>query len=273
MKRSTVFRRLLIVDALLLLAAAGVVVGLVKICFVPAPIVYTPQRVARDSMLITTIMSLDTVANPFDMRLDTLPGGCTRLDVDRRISQSREFNDSNYLHLQAAGEIGIEPIFNDYDAWDIHAPVVHVRSCPEYYVDKLSHSLPYLVPQAEWLLRDIGRSFRDSLESRGGGEYRVKVTSLLRTGSSVRRLRRRNGNAVNHSAHLYGTTFDISYSNFACDSAYTVARSTDDLRLLLAEILRRYHDEGFCYVKHERKQSCFHITARPVEYTLQGTYK
>lgn len=268
MKRNTVFKRLLIVDAVMLIIAAGIVVGSAKMIFAPIPSIYTPERVTRDSLFITSVMTIDTLPNPYDVRRDTMPGGCVRMEVDRRIQKSREFNDSNYLHIAAAEKIGIEPIFSDYDAWDIHRPVVWVKSCENYYIDKLSHSLPYLVPEAEALLNDIGRSFRDSLNARGGGEYRIKVTSLLRTGSSVRRLRRRNGNAVNHSAHLYGTTFDISYSNFACDSVVTVARTTDDLQMLLSEILREFRDDGRCYVKHERKQSCFHITTRPIEFPI-----
>lgn len=268
MKRNKVFRRLLIVDAIILLLASGIVVGSVKMIFAPAPQVYTPERIARDSVFITSIMAIDTLPNPYDVRLDTMPGGCIRMNVDRRLQKSREFNDSNYLHIAAARNLGIEPIYNDYDAWDIHRPVVWVKSCEDYYIDRLSHSLPYLVPEARSLLSDIGRTFRDSLQARGGGEYRIKVTSLLRTESSVKRLRRRNSNAVNQSAHLYGTTFDISYSNFACDTLVTVPRTTDDLQLLLGEILRDFHDQERCYVKHERKQSCFHITVRPVQYPL-----
>lgn len=266
MKRRLLLERMLLIDVMILIAAGFVAFSTVKVCLVPEPPRLTPEQITRDSLRIVEILARDTKINPYDSRLDSMPEGCIRLDVDRSFSHGREFNDSNYLHLEAARELGIEPIDDDLTAWDIHRRVVPVRSCAEYYVDELRHSLPYLVPEAEWLLRDIGAAFKDSLAARGGGDYRVKVTSVLRTGSSIRRLRRRNGNAVNRSAHLFGTTFDLSYSNFACNSD-SLPRTTDDLRLLLAEVLKNFRDQGRCYIKHERKQSCFHITVRPVQST------
>ena len=83
---------------------------------------------------------------------------------------------------------------------------MQVRSCADFYVDDLRHSYPYLVPEAAALLHDIGAAFNDSLEARGGGSYRMKVTSLLRTPYTVRSLRRVNRNAVGESTHFYGTT-------------------------------------------------------------------
>lgn len=195
-------------------------------------------------------------------RLPDMPSGGRRLKVDRSIRIGCQFNDQNPVHLASAMQAGIDPIESTAAAWPLRVPVVKVESCADYYVDSLAHSLPYLVPDAERLLRSIGSTFRDTLAARGGGDYRVKVTSLLRTPATVRRLRRRNRNAVERSAHLYATTFDISYSNFVCNSD-TVARTTEDLKLLLAEILRDFQEKDYCWVKHERKQSCFHITVRP----------
>lgn len=261
-KRHTVMMRYLLVCLGIVALTVVVIVGTVRVALTPPPPARTAADITRDSLVSLAILEPYPACNPYDTRLDSLPGGCIRLDVDRRIVNGREFNDSNYLHLRVADAIGINPITCESDAWDIDRPIVRIWSCRDYFVDNLSHSLPYLVPQADALLHDIGRAFNDSLAARGGGAYRVKVTSVLRTESSVRRLRRRNGNAVGRSAHLYGTTFDLSYSNFACD-ADSLPRSTDDLRLLLSEILRDFRSRGRCYVKHERKQSCFHITVRP----------
>lgn len=266
MKRGTLFGRMLVVDGLVIIAGIGVGVQTVNTAFAPAHPSVSPQEFTHDSLIACAILDRRPIENPYLARLDSMPPGGIRLDVDRSISHGREFNDSNYLHLNAANEIGIQPIGSEMDAWNIDRPIVKVESCRDFYIDKLTHSLPYLVPEAEILLHEIGRSFRDTLASRGGGDYRIKVTSILRTNSSIKRLRRRNRNAVGGSAHLYGTTFDISYSNFVCDSL-TTPRTTEDMKLLLAEILRQYRDQGRCYVKHERKQSCFHITARPVEIT------
>lgn len=201
--------------------------------------------------------------NPYDVHLDTMPDqGCVKLRLNSiGGTLGRVFNDSNYVHLDEASRLGIEPIEEVADVWRLRRPVVRIRNCREYVVDSLTHSLPYLVPEAADLLREIGSRFNDSLAARGGGAYRLKVTSVLRTKHSISRLRRRNVNAVEASAHQFATTFDISYVKFICDSV-VVGRTQEDLKNLLGEVLQTMRDQGRCYVKYERKQGCFHITAR-----------
>lgn len=191
--------------------------------------------------------------------------GCVPLHSRFRGSFGRTFNDSNHVHLGAAVLSGILPVADSESAWRHGRGLVEIRSCPDFYVDRLSHSYPFLTNTGATLLHDIGRRFNDSLAARGGGAYRIKVTSLLRTDHTVGRLRRVNRNATARSAHQYGATFDISYSKFICDdSTATPRRSFEDLKNLLAEIVGDLRDEGRCYVKHERRQACFHITARAV---------
>lgn len=200
--------------------------------------------------------------NPFDEHYDSMPPGGIKMKINPVGGYlAKVFNDSNYLHIDAAGEIGISPVYTLSDAWEQGSKLVKISSCREYFVDNLSHSLPYLVPEAATLLSDIGARFNDSIKARGGGDYRIKVTSVTRTPGSVSKLKRRNRNATENSAHQYGTTFDISYTKFICDSL-TVPRTQEDLKNLLAEILNAERNEGKCYVKYERKQGCFHITAR-----------
>lgn len=171
------------------------------------------------------------------------------------------FTDVNDLHLAAAQAIGIEPISSLRDAYRLRVPIQRIESCNDYTLDNLSHSLPFLVPRAASLLSDIGRRFADTIRARGGHEYRIKVTSVLRTDRSVAKLRRRNLNASEVSAHSYATTFDISYSKFiALDPGFVVDQG--DLKNILAEILYDEREKGRCYVKFEVKQGCFHITAR-----------
>lgn len=214
-----------------------------------------------DSRLVE-ILSPEAPENPYLVHFDSMPPGGRRLSTYPPKAFSRVFNDSNYLHLQAADAIGIIPIECDSDVMELRRPIVKLVSCREYFVDDLTHSHPYLVPEAASLLKSIGAAFNDSLAARGGGDYRLKVTSVLRTRKTVSRLRRRNRNAVSTSAHLFGTTFDVSYSKFICDSV-TTPRTQEDLKNLLAEILADFRSRGLCYIKYERKQSCFHITARP----------
>ena len=214
-----------------------------------------------DSLRAIEILRPEPLDTSARIHIDEMPPGGLRLPVDRSIRIGREFADLNPTHLASARRIGISPLMSDDDAWFPTRPIVKLETCENFYIDRLTHSLPYLVPEAAVLLNDIAGAFRDSLTARGGGDYRVKVTSLLRTEATIRRLRRRNVNATSNSAHLYGTTFDISYSNFICDSD-SIPRTAEDLKLLLAEVLRQFRSEGRCWVKHERKQSCFHITVR-----------
>ncbi len=201
--------------------------------------------------------------NPYDRHLDSMPPQATvRLKYKNIGALGRTFNDSNYVQLAAAEAMGIAPITSLKDSYKLRRPMVRVESCRDYFIDELTHSEPYLVPEAKLLLADIGRQFNDTVQARGGGGYRIKVTSVLRTPDSIKSLRRRNGNAVEASCHQYGTTFDISYCNFICDNDRTPC-TIDDLKGVLAEVLYGLREQGRCYVKHERKQACFHITVRP----------
>lgn len=172
---------------------------------------------------------------------------------------SQVFNDSNFLQLQAAQKLGIDPITDLKSAYFMKRPIVKVESNQYYQIDSLRHSLPYLVPEAASLLEEIGKNFIDSLNSRGGDSYKIKVTSLLRTPETVGRLRRVNVNATDSSTHQYATTFDISYTNFYClDQNRQINQG--DLKNLLAEVLLDLKKQGRCYVKYERKTGCYHIT-------------
>lgn len=171
------------------------------------------------------------------------------------------FNDSNKFQLEAARRIGIDPISNLSSAFHTRRPIVEIKSCDTYLVDTLTHSLPYLVPEAAALLSDISRAFVDSLASRSAYGYRIKVTSLLRTPHTVKKLRRVNVNATDSSTHQFGTTFDISYTKFHCVDS-TLRLPQEDLKNLLAEVLADFRDKNRCLVKYERKTACFHVTAR-----------
>ena len=181
----------------------------------------------------------------------------------RRIGKSLglAFNDNNDVQTVAAKAIGITPINSIRDAYNLKSPIVKIASGKEYTLDTLTHSIPYLVPKAATLLADIGTAFTDTVKARGGKDCKIIVTSVLRTDNTISSLRKRNRNAIESSCHVYGTTFDISWRRFHhSDSSYIM--STEDLKNILGEVLYRLRQEGRCYVKFERKQSCFHITTR-----------
>ena len=183
----------------------------------------------------------------------TVSSGCKEKDMSMKmnephnikgvISYKRSFGDLNDTHLSVAKKIGIR-----------------------YAMDSLTHSIPFLIPQASALLDTIGANFLDSLSCKGLNPNQIIVTSVLRTADDVKRLRRRNGNASANSAHAFGTTFDVSYRRF-CKVEDPDGRpmhdvSPDTLKLVLAEVLRDLRKSDKCYIKYELKQGCFHITAR-----------
>lgn len=183
-----------------------------------------------------------------------------RIRVNPIGSLREVFNDSNYLHYAKASQLGINPIESLHDAYFTAQPIVKIESCESYEVDELSHSVPYLVPVAANLLKDIGEAFIDTLLLRGGDGFKIIMTSALRTPSTVKRLRRVNRNATDSSTHMFGTTFDISWRRFACaDSTRTL--NEEDLKNVLAEVLLAKRNEGRCLVKYESKTACFHVTA------------
>lgn len=195
-----------------------------------------------------------------ESRSDDEASGPSPLRIRAAGPLARTFNDSNHVHFAHAKRLGIDPIKHLSQAYHTKRPLVHVTTSRNIMVDSLTHSMPFLVPEAAKLLDDIGSAFIDSLAHRGARGYRVKVTSMLRTPSTVKRLRRVNRNATDSSTHQYGTTFDLSYTHF--DAAPNAPfLSQEQLKNMLAEVLLNLRDEGRCLVKYERHTSCFHVTA------------
>lgn len=182
------------------------------------------------------------------------------------ISYKRCFNDMNDTQLVAAQNFGVRPVESRVEAEKLGNKLVEIKSCKSYLLDTLTHSIPFLVPRASELLSVIGDNFQDSLINKGLNQNQIIVTSVLRTQSDQKKLRRRNGNATENSAHSYGTTFDISYRRFNKledpEGYPTEAVSPDTLKMVLAEVLYDLKKTDKCYVKYELKQGCFHITTR-----------
>lgn len=171
----------------------------------------------------------------------------------------RIFNDSNKYQYAAAERIGLDPIVGIGDAYFTRRPLVKIATCTNYQLDSLTHSMPYLVPEAAQLLDTIGARFRARVKKMGGGDCRIRVTSVLRSGFSVKKLRRINRNATDSSTHKLGTTFDISYARFDQLSGPPLPDGT--LKVALANVLLELRKEKKCMVKYERKSPCFHISA------------
>lgn len=225
---------------------------------------YDPSLVRQQQYdALRVLLADDNMTRPAK-RIDATPDSdnVSSLSTRRLPGSFREiFCDSNDLQLVAARANGVGAISTLRSAYNLAQPLVKIQSCNAFSVDTLKYSMPFLVPKAALLLRDIGLAFSDSVRARGGGECRIRVTSLTRSDFTVKHLARRNRNASLNSCHRFGTTFDISWIHFDClDPRHIV--NEGDMKNTLAEVLYEMRRQGRCYVMWERKQSCFHITVR-----------
>ncbi len=181
------------------------------------------------------------------------------------LNANKIFRDGNDVHLSTASKIGINPLASRDGIKDASRELVAIDAecyAESFVLDKLTHSTPHLVPEAAALLEEIGYAFQDSLRNKHKSEYRVIVTSVLRTDADIKSLSKRNVNSIPDSPHRYATTIDISYARFSKINDDDENVSEYDLKAVLTEVLRDFRDSGRCYVKYEIKQGCFHITAR-----------
>lgn len=176
------------------------------------------------------------------------------------VDKQYQFGDVNALHLQAAKKNGIKPVQKRSQI--NFAKLEKVNTCDYYTLDKLTHSVPYLIPKSKTLLDDIGKRFQEELANQGFRKHCIIVTSVLRSKEDVQKLRGTNGNASKNSAHFYATTFDITYIRFKRVSYKGEPVSNHTMANILGKVLKDLRDKGRCYVKFERNQRCFHITCR-----------
>lgn len=173
----------------------------------------------------------------------------------RRVNYQKDFDFVNDVHLVAAQALGIEPQETRADLEKQRARLVELRDTRYYQILPLTSSSPYLVPRAADFLTALGRLMQEY----SGTNSRFLISSVLRTQEDVRGLTRVNRNASTNSTHCYGTTVDITYSRFDVHGNITEA----GLKEVLARALYDMQSQGYCYVKYEVKQPCFHITVRP----------
>ena len=134
--------------------------------------------------------------------------------------------------------------------------LVEVEDGRGYRIARLTHSHPWLLPETYQLLQDMGNDFADALEDTPSEGAVFRVTSVTRTDSQQRKLRRRNLNATgSQSTHSYGASFDIAFVDRMDDNA-----SCGSPTRAMERLLNRYQDAGIIYVIPEG--GCMHVTLR-----------
>lgn len=176
---------------------------------------------------------------------------------------SSAFNDLQDTHMEAALKNGIEPLECRADTNANGDKLIRLPLELEVYtIDELKYSIPYLIPSANDLVLDICMNFRDSLISKKLPLHKLILTSITRTNEDVAKLTKRNYNASENSVHRYGTTVDISWRRFEKIDPNQADFNTEKLKRVLGEVLFDLRQMNRCYIKHERKQACFHITVQ-----------
>ncbi len=135
-----------------------------------------------------------------------------------------------------------------------------IENNSNYILDTMYYSYPFLTPKSIQLLNSIGDKFQEKLKNTHFKNVRFVITSALRTVSSINRLRKRNKNAIRHSAHLHGTSFDISYDEFDAPFSLSMAEILY-LKEALAQSLFELRENNRCWVTYEQWQTCFHVVA------------
>lgn len=176
----------------------------------------------------------------------------------------KSFHDLNDLHMIAAMAKGITPMQTRADTSKYKDQLVLLpQELDMYKIDKLTHSVPYVVPDAAALLVTIGTNFRDSLLSKNLPPCKLVVTSVTRSLEDNEKLSKKNFNTSENSVHCYGTTIDISWKRYVKNgSDKMVDIPLDRLKLVLAQVLHDLRQRDQCYIMYETKQACFHITVR-----------
>ena len=171
------------------------------------------------------------------------------------------FADLNDEHLAAAQRYGLKRTPKTRD--DVNTGgLVEIKDNDYIKLWDLKYSVPYLTKSAAQELDIISRAFHDSLANHKLLNYKLVVSSVLRTDEDVAKLRRRNGNASATSAHCYGTTFDIANQRYWRDDEdiQDARMQPYELNKVMGEVLMDRKKQGKILCKYERNQHCFHIT-------------
>lgn len=219
---------------------------------------YTPATDIESSRSEAHLQALPdtTVFLAQKNRIFSVPGGYLE-----------NFPDIQDVQYPSAVRWGIQPLRNRGEFEKYSDRLVYIGSNPYIHLDeRMSSSIPYLVPRASDLLEHLGKAFMDSLYAKRIPLHKFVVSSVLRTEADVANLSRNNVNATQRSCHMFGTTFDISYNNYYTVSSPDGPRRrevrNDSLKMVLSEVLRDARKEGRCHIRYEVLQPCFHITVK-----------
>ena len=190
--------------------------------------------------------------------------GETFRDDNVSMQSTYQFKDVNGAQLYAAKKYGVTPIDSRAKLENNHRRLKLVESNGYYLVDRLKDSAPYLTKGAKNLLKEIGKRFQEELDKEGYREHRIIVTAMFRTRRDIAIAQQTKSSTNDNSAHLYGTTFDISFSRFNRTGTSGKAVSNETMCNILGKVIYNLREEGECWPIFERAQHCIHVTVRKI---------
>lgn len=181
------------------------------------------------------------------------------------IKSKERFKDFHPTQLAHAQKNGLEAPIKDRAEFESKIEelvdndiLVEIEPTRYYTIRPLTHSFPYLIPEAEDLLELIGHKFQYNLKEAGLPKYRFEISSLLRTVEFQSDLMHLNINATpNKSTHYYGTTFDIAYNKYSYRGKSEENHKAEEI---LVATLRELRKNCRLLIVRERSNKCFHIT-------------
>jgi len=234
-----------------------------------------------ERVLTETVQRADRVAASADRILRPLP-----VMTPGEEEALRRFQ--NAAHLAQARTLGVRVETRERrDSLIAAGRLVELADSSRYWIVRRGASPAYVVPAVPALLEELGRRFQARLAEMGIPDYRIEVTSALRTSAGQERLRGSNANAAaGVSSHEFGATVDLSYAAFAppaepppdvldavpaelrpqlerlVDLALesVSARKSRELGAIFSQVLRDAQSEGIALVIYERQQTVYHLT-------------
>ncbi len=181
------------------------------------------------------------------------------------ISSKNIFKDWNETQLKHARRNGLKrpyktnaALLSDLDSLRNKGQLVEISDNKYYHICRLTHSLPYLTPEAANLLQEIGMRFHAKLRAKDIARHKFEISSMLRTEEMQKELRQVNYQATDdETSHYYGTTFDIAYDKY---ERFGIRYQDKQLESLLTETLRELRSECRLLIVNEKRNKCYHIT-------------
>ena len=224
----------------------------------------TPRNILIASiagLILAIILIVSNIYNKADESTKT----CYCENATAPIKSKSKFRDINPEQLAHAQANGLKRIIENKKQYESQIDslvdngiLVKITPNKYYNIRRLTHSYPYLTPEARDLLNLIGKRFQANLQAEGLPKYKFQISSLLRTIEFQRQLTRQNVNATyGLSAHYYGTTFDIAYDQYD-----RRGKSYQDPKVeaILEKTLLQLREECRLMIIRESSNKCFHMT-------------